>query len=111
MANPARVPEAVAFPPVLASATFLVSPYTLNYDLLLLMPAVVALYRLGSIRGFTPLERMIHGALWLIPTFGPVFNRIEAPVVPLLILLFGAVAWMRLATAPKVELPSAATAR
>ena len=30
---------------VLAAATFLVSPYTLNYDLLLLMPAAVALFR------------------------------------------------------------------
>jgi len=37
---------------VLATSTLLASPYTLNYDLLLLMPAVVALFRLGVTRGF-----------------------------------------------------------
>lgn len=96
---------------VLVTATFLVSPYTLNYDLLLLMPAAVALFRRGTVEGFYPLERLVYLMLWLIPTFGMVLNRLDLPVMPLVILLFGAVAWARLVTAPKVELPSAAAAR
>jgi alpha-1,2-mannosyltransferase len=80
---------------VLAAATFLVSPYTLNYDLLLLMPAGVTLYRLGATEGFLPGERTIHVLLWLLPTLGWMLNQLGLPVIPLVILLFGATAWKR----------------
>lgn len=96
---------------VLVTATYLVSPYTLNYDLLLLMPAAVALFRCGANQGFYPLERPLYLVLWLMPTFGMMLNRIEVPVMPLVILAFGAVAWARLVPESKVELPSAAAAR
>lgn len=95
---------------VLATATFLVSPYTLNYDLLLLMPAVVVLYRQGMRRGFLPLERPVHIALWIAPTIGVVLNDEGVPLMPVVILLFGCVAWRRLHDAAKVELPKPATA-
>lgn len=81
---------------VLATATFLVSPYTLNYDLLLLMPAAVAMFRLGIAEGFKPLERLVLLLLWLIPTFGMVLNRLDLPIMPLVILGFGWFAWQRL---------------
>ncbi len=61
---------------VLATATFLVSPYTLNYDLLLLMPAVVAMFRLGVARGFYPFETVVHLAVWLSPALGWALNRL-----------------------------------
>ena len=96
---------------VLATATFLVSPYTLNYDLLLLMPAAVALFRRGAALGFYPLERLVYFVLWLIPTAGMVLNRLDLPIMPVVILLFGAIAWARLQAESKVELPSAAAAR
>jgi alpha-1,2-mannosyltransferase len=95
---------------VLMTATFLVSPYTLNYDLLLLMPAAVALFRRGIALGFYPLERLLYLILWLMPTGGMILNRLDLPIMPLVILLFGAVAWARLQSESKVELPSAATA-
>ena len=96
---------------VLVTATFLVSPYTLNYDLLLLMPAAVALFRRGVALGFYPLERSVYLVLWLMPTFGMLLNRLDLPVMPLVILSFGAIAWARLRAESKVELPSAAAAR
>ncbi len=80
---------------VLAAATFLVSPYTLNYDLLLLMPAVVALHRRGAAQGFLPGERILHALLWLLPTLGWMLNQLGLPVIPLVVLLFGATAWKR----------------
>jgi alpha-1,2-mannosyltransferase len=80
---------------VLAAATFLVSPYTLNYDLLLLMPAVVICYRLGAAQGFLPGERVLHLAIWLLPTLGWMLNQLGFPVMPLVILLFGVTAWKR----------------
>ena len=95
---------------VLATATFLVSPYTLNYDLLLLMPAVVVLYRQGMRHGFLPLERPVHVALWVAPTVGVILNDQHVPLMPVVILLFGLVAWLRLSNAAKVELPSPAGA-
>lgn len=106
-----RHPSSDARTAVLATATFLVSPYTLNYDLLLLMPAAVALFRRGAALGFYPLERMVYFVLWLMPTAGMALNRLDLPIMPLVILLFGAIAWARLQADPKVELPSAAAAR
>jgi len=96
---------------VLVTATFLVSPYTLNYDLLLLMPAIVALFRQGVAGRFLPGERVVYLVLWLMPTFGMVLNRLDLPIMPLVILLFGAFAWARLAGTTKGELPGAAAAR
>ena len=93
---------------VLAAATFLLSPYALNYDLLLLMPAVVALFRMGMSRGFYPLERLIHLALWLLPPLGWSLNQVGLPIMPPVILLFGVVAWQR--SQSKVELPEPAMA-
>jgi Glycosyltransferase family 87 len=95
---------------VLVAATFLISPYSLNYDLLLLMPAAVALFRQGLVQGFHSGERLIYAALWVIPTLCIVLNRMDLPVTPLVIVAFGGVAWMRLKDRPKVELPSVATA-
>jgi hypothetical protein len=96
---------------VLAAATFLVSPYTLNYDLLLLMPAAVALFRRGAAQGFLPGEKLVYLALWLVPTVGVTANRHALPLMPPIILLFAGMAWMRLQAAPKVELPEPAAAR
>jgi hypothetical protein len=95
---------------VLVTATFLVSPYTLNYDMLLLMPSVVALFRLAVARGFYPGERLVYLAMWLIPTMGLLLNRNGLPLMPVIILLLGAIAWMRLQSAAKVELPRPAGA-
>ena len=81
---------------VLATATFLVSPYTLSYDLLLLMPAAVAMFRLGIADGFRPMERLVLLMLWLIPTLGMILNRLDLPLMPLVILAFGWFAWQRL---------------
>ncbi|WIM10915.1 glycosyltransferase family 87 protein [Enhydrobacter sp.] len=81
---------------VLATAILLVSPYTLNYELLLMMPAAVALFRLGAARGFYPFERLVHLVIWLIPTLGWALNLFGLPLTPLVILSFGAIAWARL---------------
>jgi len=105
-----RHPSSMPRTAVLATATFLVSPYTLNYDLLLLMPAVVGLFRQGAEDGFYPAERLVHLLLWLMPLGGMILARFGLPLAPLVILLFGLVAWRRL-PAPKGELRPVAAAR
>jgi hypothetical protein len=107
----ARHPASDARTAILVTATFLVSPYTLNYDLLLLMPAVALLFLHPPAEGYRAGERVVYLTVWLIPNFCMAFNDAHVPVTPLIILLFGLMAWMRLAPAPKVELPGPATAR
>ena len=84
---------------VLVTATFLVSPYTLNYDLLLLMPAVAFLFLNPPQGGLLPLERTAFVAVWLIPHFCLELNAAGLPLTPLVVLLFGGLALMRLRTA------------
>jgi hypothetical protein len=96
---------------LLVSAAFLVSPYTLNYDLLLLMPAAAMLFLEPPASGYRPAERIVYLALWLIPGFCMVLNYAGVPVTPLIILLFGGVAMSRLHASPKVDLPVVASRR
>jgi hypothetical protein len=60
---------------------------------------------------FHPGERVLYPFLWLIPAVGMVLNRLDRPVMPLLILLFGVMARSRLPGVAKVELPGATAAR
>jgi hypothetical protein len=83
----------------------------LNYDLLLLMPAAALLFLSASSKGYLPGERVVYLSVWLIPTVSLLLNYVDLPLTPLVILLFGAVAWARLRDAAKVELPQPATAR
>jgi alpha-1,2-mannosyltransferase len=48
---------------VLVTATFLVSPYTLNYDLLLLMPAAALLFLQPPSAGYRPGEGLVYLAV------------------------------------------------
>jgi len=88
---------------VLATATLLVSPYGLNYELLLAMPAVVAMFRRSAARGFLLAERPVHAVLWLMPFLVWELNVHGLPLVPPVLVLFGAIAWQHLGNPAKVE--------
>ena len=45
----------------------LATPYSLDYDLMLLAPAIAYLARDGFARGFAPYEKTILAALWIVP--------------------------------------------
>jgi hypothetical protein len=47
--------------------TLLATPYSLDYDLMLLAPAIAYLSINGFARGFGPYERTIVAALWIVP--------------------------------------------
>jgi alpha-1,2-mannosyltransferase len=87
----------------LAAATFLVSPYTMNYDLLLLMPAAVALFRAGMAEGFEPSEKPILLALWVMPTVGMYANAVGVPAIPVVILVFAILVGKRALRPPTAE--------
>jgi hypothetical protein len=51
----------------LCLAALLVTPYSLDYDLMLLAPAIALLIAEGDARGFKDYERLSLTALWVVP--------------------------------------------
>ncbi len=51
----------------LAIATILATPYSLDYDLMVVAPAIAFMVRDGMERGFSPWEKTLLAALWFVP--------------------------------------------
>jgi alpha-1,2-mannosyltransferase len=51
----------------LCLAAILATPYTLDYDMMVLAPAIAFLAADGMARGFSPWEKTALAALWLVP--------------------------------------------
>lgn len=81
---------------ILAVATLLVSPYLINYDLLLMMPAALMVFRRRVEADLYPGELLLYLGLWLIPNIGIRLNAMGIPITPLFVagLLF--LAWQAL---------------
>src|SRR5262249_9162665 len=62
-------------------ATLLSTPYSLDYDPMLLAPAIGFLAADGLVRGFAPYEKTLLAALWLIPLIARTVA--QATLVPL----------------------------
>lgn len=69
----------------LAIATILATPYSLDYDLMLLAPAIAFLAADGLARGFAPYEKTLLALLWLVPLFAR--SVAEATLIPLAVPL------------------------
>jgi len=78
---------------LLAVATLMVSPYVINYDLLLMMPAALIVFRRRAEADLYPGELLFYFGLWLIPNIGIRLNAKGIPLTPLFVagLLF--LAW------------------
>ena len=88
MAQPRRHPLKAA---ALIIGCLLATPYSLDYDLMLLAPAIAFLAADGWQRGFAPWQITILAALWIVPLVArsvPEFTLIPL-AVPLLLLAFG----------------------
>jgi alpha-1,2-mannosyltransferase len=94
-----RYPSSDARTAVLMAGTLLMSPYAVNYDLLLLMPAAVMLYRQAAATKFYAGEALVYPVLWLLPSAMFSFNG-RLPIAPLVVLAFGFFAMLRLRTQP-----------
>ncbi|HZP69499.1 MAG TPA: glycosyltransferase family 87 protein [Pseudolabrys sp.] len=77
----------------LAIGTTLATPYSLDYDLMLLAPAIAFLAADGMQRGFDPWEKTLLASLWLVPILTrPVAEATHIPLaVPAMIAAF---AWL-----------------
>lgn len=83
----------VSFPikaAALAIGTILATPYSLDYDLMLLAPAIAFLTADGMQRGFRPWQKSLLAALWLIPILArPVAQAALIPLaVPAMLVAF-----------------------
>ena len=79
----------------LTLAAVLVTPYSLDYDLMVLAPAIAFLAAHGFARGFTPYEKTVLAVLWLMPLLArTVGGYAMVPLaVPAMLLLFALVLW------------------
>jgi alpha-1,2-mannosyltransferase len=76
---------------MLMIGTLLATPYALDYDLMLLVPAIAFLAADGRVRGFAPWEKTTLAALWIVPLVArsvPEMTLIPL-VTPLLLAAFG----------------------
>lgn len=62
-------------------ASLLATPYSLDYDLMVLAPAIAYLCADGIARGFAPYEKTVLAALWIVPLIARSIP--QATLVPL----------------------------
>jgi len=77
----------------LAIGTILATPYSLDYDLMLLAPAIAFITADGMQRGFRPWQKSLLAAMWLVPILTrPVAQATLIPLaVPVMLVAF---AWL-----------------
>jgi alpha-1,2-mannosyltransferase len=79
---------------ILCLATLIATPYALDYDLMLLAPALVLIAAEGRARGFRPYELSLLTLLWLLPfaarNFASATHILVAPFAILALLVMTA---------------------
>jgi alpha-1,2-mannosyltransferase len=65
----------------LCLAAILATPYTLDYDMMVLAPAIAFIAADGMTRGFGPWEKTALAALWLVPLVARTFPQVT--LIPL----------------------------
>lgn len=93
--RPETLPAAKA---ATCSGALLVTPYVLDYDMLVLAPAIAFLVADGLSRGFRPYEKSLYAAIWLLPMIArPVAQYGHLPIGLLgMGALFGFTVWSAL---------------
>ncbi|MEP6829377.1 MAG: glycosyltransferase family 87 protein [Rhizomicrobium sp.] len=79
----------------LCLAALLVTPYSLDYDLMLLAPVIALLVAEGESGRFLPYEATLLATLWLVPILSrSIAHATLLPVaVPAMLLAFGSIYW------------------
>ncbi len=74
----------------LAIGSLLATPFILDYDLMLLAPAIAYLATDGMTRGFAPWDKTILAALWIVPLLARTIPQVTLiPLgVPVMLLAF-----------------------
>src|SRR5579864_540754 len=94
----------------LCLAAMLATPYTLDYDMMVLAPAIAFLVADGMARGFGPWEKTALAALWLVPLVArtlPQMTLIPLGVPAMLTMFVLLLRRAALAVVPAMALPIA----
>ncbi len=80
------------------AGALLVTPYILDYDMLVLAPAIAFLVAGGATRGFRPYEKSLYAAIWLLPLIArPAAQYAHMPIGLIgMSALFGFTLWTAL---------------
>jgi alpha-1,2-mannosyltransferase len=87
--------SAAAFPlkaAALCLATVLATPYSLDYDLMVVAPALAFLAVHGLTRGFAPWEKTVLATLWLVPLVARGLSQMT--LVPIGVITMLATFWL-----------------
>jgi alpha-1,2-mannosyltransferase len=76
----------------LCLAAILATPYSLDYDLMVLAPAIAFLALDGLARGFSPYEKTALAFLWVVPLFAR--GLAQATLVPLGVIAMLVMFWL-----------------
>ena len=79
----------------LSAAILLTTPYLLDYDLVILAVPIAFWAREGVKTGFQPYEKIIFGALWLLPLLARMLGGYALPVTPPLLVALMALCLLR----------------
>jgi hypothetical protein len=71
---------------ILATATFLISPYLFNYDMAMLLGALIFVFDKFSRTRFQPHEQFILLSAWALPALGMFLNYMSLPLGPIFLL-------------------------
>jgi len=96
-----RYPSSNLRTTIVAIATLLITPYLINYDMMLIMPAAVLVFRCRAAKGFLPAEPLLYAVLWLIPNHLIRLNKHHLPVTPVLVMALLVLSWRTLRTQPR----------
>jgi hypothetical protein len=80
----------------LCAAALLTTPYCLDYDMVLLGPAVAFMVAHGLESGFAPLEKTLLATAWLVPLLARIVAKLSyVPIGSMIMLLLFAAILMR----------------
>lgn len=91
-----RYPHSNERTAVLAAGTLLLTPYLINYDMLMLMPAAIVIFRRRITSRLYPLELLFFVGLWVVPNVGVRFNIYQMPLFPIFVVGFAYLAFVTL---------------
>jgi alpha-1,2-mannosyltransferase len=91
---------------ILIVACLLATPYSFDYDLALLGPAIAVAAVTGVDEGFRPWEKTVLALLWIVPVVARPITIIDVPIVPLALVLGLAVFMRRISRGASGERPA-----
>jgi hypothetical protein len=97
--RPGALPEIA----LMTSGAVLLTPHVIDYDIVLITPALLFLLREGIAQGFRPYEKTVLLAVYLLPFYARILNQACLPVAALALLALFWLVWRRVSATPPMR--------